>query len=346
MGDIENFDWELIAKHLNKEISDHEKAELKAWLSKSQNQAEVEQTQTMLDEIDTFYQAKQFDSQKAWTNVNAQLNPQQKNEQPQRNVQKRFFATFYKYAAVVVVALLLGTIGYYVGFRNEIPAGYNQLVSENSQILNEYVLPDGSVVSLNSNSKLLYPEQFEGDIREVTIIGEAFFDVKRNPEKPFVINAGDAQVKVLGTSFNVCAYPGAKTVEVVVKTGKVQVINTANVNPDDASEVFLTPGEKGTLFTGKQLLEKSVNSNPNFLSWKTQHLIFDEVPLSEVVRCLEKTYHISVELAEPELNDLVYKGHFDEKPVEFVLDVIRLTFNLDVAGENKHYTLKSRINSE
>ena len=100
-----------------------------------------------------------------------------------------------------------------------------EIISTPNQVINEYTLPDGSVVALNSNSKLVFPKQFNGDTREVTIEGEAFFDVKPNPEKPFIINAGKAQIKVVGTSFNVSAYPETETLEVVVKTGKVQVIS-------------------------------------------------------------------------------------------------------------------------
>ena len=220
---------------------------------------------------------------------------------------------------------------------------YGELISANNQVVNEYVLPDGTLVALNSNSKLTFPKHFKNDVREVTILGEAFFDVKPNPEKPFIINAGNAHVKVLGTSFNVNAYPEAETVEVVVKTGKVQVINknlekTSTIN----NEVYLIPGEKGTLFTKSNLLEKTENTNPNYLAWKTHDLIFDEVPLHEVIQCLENVYHVDIKVSEPELNDLLLKAHFDKKPIDFVLDVVRLTFNLELTGGNEQYVLSSR----
>ena len=347
MDNIGNFDWELAAKHLVRETNEQEKAGMEDLLKQNaENKETLVQSQTLLNKIDTYYQANKFDSNSAWKNVNAQIDPKQNKTIQLNKKRKEVIAQFYKYAAVVVVALLLGSIGYYIGFRNQDKAIYSEVISGNNQVLNEYVLPDGSVVALNSNSKLLFPKQFEGNTREVTIIGEAFFDVKRDPEKPFVINAGDAQVKVLGTSFNVCAYPGAKTVEVIVETGKVQVINKTSELLAENREVFLTPGEKGTLLTANHILEKTVNTNPNFLSWKTQDLIFNQVPLSEVVRCLEKTYHIDIDITEPELNDLLYKGHFDQKPAEFVLNVIRLTFDLEQPGDEENYTLRSRANKQ
>jgi ferric-dicitrate binding protein FerR (iron transport regulator) len=177
----------------------------------------------------------------------------------------------------------------------------------------------------------------------VEIEGEAFFDVTPNPEKPFIINAGNAQVKVLGTSFNVCAYPETETVEVVVATGKVRVTNkfqeaTTGIN----REVYLVPGEKGTLIYKGNILEKTENKNPNYLAWKTHDLIFDEVPLHEVIECLEKVYHVDIQVEESEINDLVLKAHFDKKPIDFVLNVVRLTFNLELSEENEQFTFSSR----
>ncbi|MCY1721871.1 FecR domain-containing protein [Prolixibacteraceae bacterium Z1-6] len=344
---IEKFDWELLAKQVSDESNSQEKLKVKDWLSQSDNnRKKLEQTKKMLNKIDTYYQAKKFNTNLAWINVHAQISPSKEKSIQHKKKRKEAIAQFYKYAAIVVVALLLGSIGYLIGFRNQNPAVYNEIISAENQVLKEYVLPDGSVVALNSNSKLLFPRKFKGNIREVTIIGEAFFDVKPNPEKPFLINAGDAQIKVLGTSFNVCAYPGTETIEVTVKTGKVQVISKHTDLITENREVFLTPGEKGTLFSENHLLEKSVNTDPNFLAWKTHDLIFNEVPLIEVVRSLEKAYHIEIDLKEPELNDLLYEGHFDQKPIDFVLDVIRLTFNLDLSVDNELYTLSSRTNKQ
>lgn len=344
---MRDFNRELLTRYLTGEYNAHEKIEVEDWLSLSdENQKEMEQEKAVLRKIDTYYQAKKFNTNLAWENVHKQISPSKVKSIQHKNFRKEVIAQFYKYAAVVIVALLLGFIGYYIGFRNQVPAVYSEVISVEGQVLNEIVLPDGSVVALNSNSKLLFPKKFKGDIREVTIIGEGFFDVKPNPGKPFVINAGHAQVKVLGTSFNVCAYPGSKTIEVIVKTGKVQVIDKNNDLPAENREVFLVPGEKGTLFTESHLLEKTMNLNPNFLAWKTHDLIFNKVPLAEVVESLEKAYHIDIKLTEPELNDLLYEGHFDQKPIEFVLDVIRLTFNLDLSVENEHYALSSRIDKQ
>ncbi len=343
MKNIENLNPGKIARYLLGEATDREKLEMEAWLEQSdENREELKQTQKMLGNVDTYFRSKRFDTHSAWNKVHAQMSPSHGRTVGLNNTRKEAWTHFYKYAAVLVVAVLLGAVGYYIGFRNQGPVFYSEIFAENKQVLNEYVLPDGSVVTLNSNSKLTFPRKFKGDIREVTIEGEAFFDVTPNPEKPFLIHAGNAQVKVLGTSFNVCAYPEDETIEVIVETGKVQVTSNPENQLAEVQEVYLTPGEKGTLFKQTNVLGKSMNTNPNFLSWKTHDLVFDNLPLGDVIHTLEKAYHVEIDLSEPELSDLRYEGHFDQKPADFVLDVIRLTFNLELTGNEEHYTLSGR----
>ncbi|MCF6356593.1 MAG: FecR domain-containing protein [Draconibacterium sp.] len=343
---IEIINWTLLTKYLNNEITSDEKTEVENWLNKSdRNRAEMEKCRKMLTKVDSYYKAKSFNSNTAWKNVSSKIYPMQ-FKVVQRKKRKEKIAQFYKYAAILVVAILLGGVGYYIDFRNEMPLIFSQTVSAEKQVLNEFVLPDGSVVTLNSNSKLKFPKHFADDVREVTIIGEAFFEVKPNPEKPFVINAGKTQIKVLGTSFNVSAYPETETVEVVVATGKVLVTRESENLLSENNRIFLIPGEKGTLFVKSNRLEKSVNSNLNYLAWKTNDLIFNETPLNEVVKCLEKVYHIEIQLVEPGLETLKLTAHFDKKPIDFVLNVVRLTFNLELMGENEHFTLSSRINKQ
>ncbi len=343
MENIANVNDELLAKYLAGETTDRENQELEAWLNRSEeNRKVLEASKKMLEKTDIYFRLQQFNTDGAWENVrrgSAVL--------PRKTIGLRYFgrerrASLYKYAALIVLAIFLGSLAYYLGFQNRGAVFHQEIVTVQRQVLQSYVLPDGSTVTLNSNSKLTFPRKFKGERREVSIEGEAFFDVVRNPEKPFIIHAGNAQVKVLGTSFSVSAYPGNDRVEVIVETGKVQVIQTNADLPASENAIFLVPGEKGTVYAQNKTPEKAVNTDPNFLSWKTHDLVFDKVPLGDVIQCLEKTYHIDIQLMEPALNDLLYEGHFDQKPATFVLDVIRLTFNLELTGENNQFTLASR----
>lgn len=343
---IEIFDRDLLAKYLCNEVNPVEKSEVEAWLEQSvENRDELEQSRKMLDSIDTFYRTERFDSEIALKNVKSKLNQPKMKIVQHKTIGKEAITRFYRYAAIIVFALLLGSAGFYLGFRNHTTEVYSEIISTPNQVINEYTLPDGSVVALNSNSKLVFPKQFKGDTREVTIEGEAFFDVTPNPEKPFIINAGNAQVKVVGTSFNVAAYPETEMVEVIVKTGKVEVINKNEVDLSTAKQVYLTPGEKGILFSNKGIPEKSKNIDPNYLAWKTHDFFFDEVPLGEVFKCLEKTYHVNIDVLQPELNDLKLNAQFDKKPIDFILNVVSLTFNLDLSVDKELYTFSNHKNN-
>lgn len=343
---IKFFNKELLAKYLCNEVNSVEKLEVEAWLNQSvENREELEQSRKMLATIDASNKAKKYDSVAAWKKVQSKIKAPQKTVIQLKKSRKEVIAQFYKYAAIIVVAVLIGSAAYYFGFRDNKTLQYAEVIAAEKQVINEFTLPDGSVVTLNSNSKLVFPKKFKGDTREVTIEGEAFFDVKSNPEKPFIINAGNAQVKVVGTSFNVSAYPEAELVEVVVETGKVQVISKNSLAFADANEIFLIPGEKGTLFNSTSIIEKSENSNPNYLAWKTHDFVFDDIPLDEVFKCLEKTYHVNIMVLEPELNDLKLNAQFDKKSIEFILNVVGLTFNLELSVDNEQYTFSSRINN-
>jgi len=343
---IEIFNRELLAKYLSNEVNSLEKLEVETWISQSaENREELEQSRKMLDNIDAFYKAERFDSEVAWNKIRAKINPAQLTVIKRKSIGKEVISRFYKYAAIIVFAVLLGSAGFYIGFRNKVTEVYSEIISPENQVVNEYILPDGSVVALNSNSKLVFPKHFKGDTREVTLYGEAFFEVKPNAEKPFIITAGNAQVKVVGTSFNVSAYPGNETVEVVVTTGKVQVTNKNAEALADANLVYLIPGEKGTLFTKSSILEKSQNSNLNYLAWKTRDFTFNDIPLNEVFQCLEKTYHVKIQVTEPKLNDLKLNAQFDKKPIDFILNVVGLTFNLELSVDNEQYTFSSHKNN-
>jgi len=343
---IEFFNRELLAKYLCNEVNTHEKLEVETWLNLSvENREELEQSRKMLDNIDALYKVKSFDSVDAWNRVQAKLNQPTMKIIQHNKLRKEVITRFYKYAAIIVIAILLGSAGFYIGFRNKVTVVYSEIISTPNQVINEYTLPDGSVVALNSNSKLVFPKHFKGNTREVTIDGEAFFDVKPNPEKPFVINAGNAQVIVVGTSFNVSAYSDSETVEVVVKTGKVQVISKSVEALSIVNEVYLIPGEKGTLFNNSSILEKSENSNPNYLAWKTHDFIFENISLNEVFKCLEKTYHVNIKVLDPELNDLKLNAQFDKKSIDFILNVVELTFNIELSIDNEQYTFSNRINN-
>lgn len=338
---IENPGWEQLARYLAGEARAAESEQVEAWAAQSdENRRELEQNRMLFDASKGCFELNQFNPEEAWQKVQQKINPADNLiPMPQRR-NRKLYAAFIKYAAILIFAIFAGTAGYYLvtGLANEM----QQVVLADEMTVREITLSDGTVVTLNKNSKLEYPSKFSNGKREVTITGEGFFDVQPDPDKPFIINAGNMQVKVLGTSFNVKAYPETESVEVTVETGIVQVTKRiAEVN-EAVAEMKLHRGEKGILYNTAGKLEKSNNSDPNYIAWKTRNLIFNRTQLNDVIQYLEDIYHIDIQLEDNELEKLVLTAHFENKPHDFILNVIQLTFGLELTRENGAYVFSEK----
>ena len=156
----------------------------------------------------------------------------------------------------------------------------------------ELFLADGTKVILNQNSRLEYPESFDGaETRIVRLIGEAYFNVAHNPAQPFTIETPASKVTVLGTSFNLRAYPNEKFTEVEVETGKVEF-----KSQKDKSKVFLLANEKGTLqHGGEPAKEEALDLNAQV--WRTQKLLLKKSDFSTAANLLERRFDVKIELA-------------------------------------------------
>lgn len=150
-----------------------------------------------------------------------------------------------------------------------------------------FSLPDGSRVKLNAGSSLKYPQQFAADCRHVELVGEAFFEVTKNKDKPFSITSGAVETTVLGTSFNVNAYTDQEAIAVSVLTGKVHVAATSG-------EVSLLPHEQGVYQKRKGKIVKEKIDIEKVLYWKTGVLHFEDAPLEEVANALAKWYGVTI----------------------------------------------------
>jgi len=335
---IENQDWELLAKTIydqNPGTSAENQSVTETLLP---DEKERKQLLEITRQVDTYFDLKKYTADRAWEKVESRIH--QHSSLKQTIFRKLITNPLFRVAAAILFAALLLVSGYEM-YNNYSGSSALLEISAAKQVINKFALPDGTLVSLNSDTKISYPKKFKGKTREVDIIGEAFFEVKPDKNKPFIIHAGSAQIKVLGTSFNVNAYPATKSVEVIVETGKVLVLNktTESTSPD---ELILTPGDKGTLAYSSNSLLKSTNADPNFLAWKTRNLIFKATSLAEVIVSLEKVYKVNIRLADPRLNELLLTAQFNDYPLDFIMKVIETTFKIETQKVDGQYILKAR----
>ena len=163
----------------------------------------------------------------------------------------------------------------------------------------ELVLSDGTVVLLNADSKITFPTRFTGNKRTVKLVGEAYFKVSKNKHRPFIVETGNLYTKVLGTEFNLKAYPHSD-VNVTLIKGSVAV-------NAEGKEVMLKPGENAEYSEYKDIEVTTVDTE-GYIQWKDGYFYFDNVPLIDVVRDLGRWYNVNIEIRNNSL--MSYRLHF------------------------------------
>ncbi|MBN3034658.1 MAG: FecR domain-containing protein [Bacteroidales bacterium] len=196
-------------------------------------------------------------------------------------------------------------------------------------------MPDGSLVTLNGRTTLNYPKRFTREVRHVQLEGEGFFEVTADEERPFIINAGDLKITVLGTRLNVKAYSAEKETEVTVASGRVSV--TAG-----QKEVILNADEKAVFDRTLGSLTSTVNRDANYLAWKTRKLVFRDTSLGEIVTQLNRIYPGQEVMISDSVARCRMTATFDDLPLEQIIEVIRMTFDLEVTREADRITITGK----
>jgi ferric-dicitrate binding protein FerR (iron transport regulator) len=178
-------------------------------------------------------------------------------------------------------------------------------------------LPDGTVGMLNSGSHLTYSLPFNKN-RHIVLEGEAWFEINHDEEHPFEINVGTSTVEVLGTKFNMSAYPTEHYVEVVLMEGKVRFMNS-----DLSEEVIMSPSERLVFQDGQ--ISRSVTDPAKYNAWTEGKLVFRGDPMAEVARRIERWYNVKVELGDKELEKYTFRATFQDDSLEEVLRLLMMT---------------------
>jgi ferric-dicitrate binding protein FerR (iron transport regulator) len=316
------------------EMTDQEWADAAAWLSGEKTSGDdaarillSEDTEIMKKWNDLKNTANDtIDVDKAWNKLNSRI----EDEKPVIPISRpSFVPAFIRIAAMVIIVAGLGWMLFEVVSPEKVTVA-SALDEKNIEVL----LKDGSKVYLNRNSRLIYPETFGNNNRRVTLKGEAYFDIAPDKSRPFIIDAGKARVRVLGTSFNVITDNGNNEVEVFVTTGTV--ILTSN---DGSQSLTLEPGYVGKLSDSST--SRAINTDANYLSWNTDMLRYNGERLGVVFADLKRSYNIDIVAADPSINDyrITTTFEFKDLPKDTIINIICTTFNLHSVMEGGTYSL-------
>lgn len=223
---------------------------------------------------------------------------------------------------------------------DDMPNVMNQLVIPYGN-QSKLILSDNTVVWLNAGSRLVYPTFFSGKTREVLLFGEAFFEVSKNADKPFIVKTSDIEIKVLGTQFNVSAYAEDKVIQTVLKEGSVAIRQNNSTFFD--KEVVVKPNQMASFSKGSNETKLYDVDASYYTLWTKGLLSFDDVDFNRIVKKVERFYNISVNFSEPILGTIRISGKLDLKKskdeVLEYLEKVSLT-NIKKLNENQYMVKK------
>ena len=321
--DDKNID-ELLMAYLLNELDDNSVAQVEQWISASdENGAKFEQIQKIWQsaELSNLH----FDTESAWNKVSDKIEKK---------------SIFIKNWISIAATIILLTGSYFVFQYINKPLETTTLYANNS--FTNDTLIDGSVIILNENSQISYNSDFNKNKREITLKGEAFFDIERDTSKTFIINTTNSRVEVLGTSFNINSEPTDSLLTVFVNSGSVLF----SYQPEDTTmayqEVRLSAGEKVTYNKnrGKVIVSSDSDLNQTDTYWIDNKLSFDGITLGKVVQILEIIYDVKIVLFNSELSNCRLTVSFDNNDIDQILEVIATTFNLELEQNKSTYILK------
>ena len=320
---------ELLIKYLNNKCTGREFEEVAGWIQTEAHQKEasgwgLEQWKMLesqvLDKDDPKFNALLY-------KIHYEINLRQRQHQNSKFI---LFAEVTKWlgrAAAILFLPLLGVVFYLLSDRDFQKNQIAELGVDSLEIIapvgsrTVVQLSDGTEVNLNYGSRIKYPRNF-GNVREVTLSGEGYFDVARNPDKPFVVKTGKLNIRALGTKFNIHAYPGDDVIETTLAEGKV-VIEKA-VQGESQVIGTMVPGQHVDYQISSGKITSTKGSIEKYIAWKDGKLVFDNESISDIAGKLGRMFNVDIEVAE-NVRDYTYTVTFFNDPLYLILDLMTET---------------------
>lgn len=283
--------WDLIILKLRGQVSKEEEANFKSWLEQDDNRHLFLQLELVWKNIQNKTSSYEPDVEYYWKELSARMD-QEKHvdvEMPTSSGKSKYIPLkhIYRVVAAASILLILTLSGaYYLGTRDSnqqtISQTYSSLTGKS-----KVILPDGTEVWLHSNTALTYNSSFKSDKREVSMRGEAYFNVTHDSQRPFIVNVDGVSVEVHGTKFNVNSCPSTENVLVSLYEGSVSM-KVADKN------IFLKPGQEGTYDKHNHSLDVKEGDVEFAKSWTNDQLRFENKNIREVCRYLSKWYSVDI----------------------------------------------------
>jgi len=330
---------ELLNKYLKGQCTPEEEAHIDQWYSSYQNN---------FDHISSISDSqKEVIKSRIQSRVNQNIDLKRQPADPARGkVRAIVFALSGVAASVLIVLAIL------LNHQTSNTANNSDvlIVTNNTSNIYEQILSDGSHVWLNPGAQIKFSKVFSGNKREISMTGESFFEITKNPAKPFVIYSGNLVTKVWGTSFRIRDSKNMPYADVTVVTGKVSVkllhtgsLHTKNAISDGGNgEVMIYPTQKVTYNKVNEAFKESIKTDMKDLQiWKKINVEFDSRPMSDVLPVLDKEFDVNITANDDKINAYLLNADFNGLNLMQVLELVHKTLNVNYEMKGNNIILTS-----
>lgn len=324
---------ELLPLYFEGELSETDKLTVEQWIAESQeHQSIANEMAHIYIGIDALYVRQHTDSDKAYQHLNRKL---------RKNTFKQYLIRLERIAAILLIPVLM--ICAWQFYQGSMRKSSMLSFTANPGMTAQVKLPDGSVVMLNSNSTLSYPAEFDGKQREVKLLGEAYFEVSKDPKHPFIVNTPyQASIKVYGTKFNVEAYAKDSMLTASLKEGSIALSYLGK--DGKLKEQMLLPGQSVSYRDHELPMLMADNIVDINTAWTQGKIIFRNTPLKEVIHELEKTYNVKFLVRNPKVYANRFTGTLDGQHLDRILYVLTQTSDMrfkNVSSNNAYNSVQT-----
>jgi ferric-dicitrate binding protein FerR (iron transport regulator) len=325
---MNEINYELIAKFFEGDVTEDEKREIILWCNASSENKRVFSELKEIWQISGKIHSDFIpNTSAAWEKVTEKID-EYENEDYKKG--RNFTWYFARVAAVFVIGFVL----YFLfELNNSSHLAFERISS--TDLKKEIYLPDSSKVWINKNTDLEYRKEFEGEERLVRLNGEAYFEVNKNPLKPFIIESKFSRIEVLGTSFIYRAYSSQNENFVIVNSGKVEFSDRNQEQP-----LILVKGEKGELNIDENVMKKSLNDDQNYLAWQTGILIFENETFENIIADLSNYYSQMFVFENSTMKSNRLTVTFDNEELENILNILERTIGVTFQRSSEKIIIK------
>lgn len=327
----------LIARYITGEASDAEKQELNQWMEQNETNRKYFEGICFADQqAVASHRIEKVNADQAWQKVHLQMKAGQMTVVLPQKKAATILPLWIRIAAIVI--LVSGLAIFFYNQRNNAPVKYNEVATATTDHILNHTLTDSSMVTLNQHSQIACASGYGEKERRVKLTGEAFFQVKHDTRKPFIVEISGTFIKVTGTSFNIKGSDPDSLVEVYVKTGSVLFFTAENEG------ISLVAGETGVFNKNRGTFIKTKETDSNVTAYTNRVFVFYHTTLNEVFRQLNKVYGVTIVPADAQLGLCTITVSFNDDEIETILNIIAETLNLTYhsAGQNR-YTFDGQV---